>query len=95
MNSHFKAEHEKSLDFTCERCGKKYPVMNKLRDHVWQSHTPVTCEICGKTVIHSRELKRHKFFVHNKTEGAWLCEKCPKRVFFVKTNFEKHMTEKH
>ena len=95
MQCHFKREHEKSLEFSCETCSKKYPHINRLKTHIWQSHTPVKCEICQKTVATSRELRKHKFFVHNNTEGAWQCQECPKKVFFLKTNFEKHVNEKH
>ena len=95
MQSHIKSEHEKSLEFHCETCSKQFATMKRLKTHIWQCHTPVTCKICEKTVATSVDLKKHMVFVHNDTQGAWLCERCPKKVFFVKTNYEKHVNEKH
>jgi protein-arginine kinase activator protein McsA len=69
---------------------------NVLNDHIRRTHTQhVDCEICNKTIQNPKELQRHKVFVHNKTEGAWLCEKCPKSAFFSQSTFEKHVKTKH
>jgi len=95
LQSHIKSQHENSLDFDCTICGKKFALLKTLKNHIWQCHTPVSCKICEKTVATSIDLKKHIVLVHNNTNGAWLCDKCPKKVFFVKTNFEKHIREKH
>ena len=59
---------------------------------MWKTHTQkVECDICLKTISNPNELKRHKVFVHKETEGAWLCEKCPKSAFFSQATFDKHM----
>ena len=95
LRSHVKSEHDKCFDFECIHCGKKFASSKTLKNHIWQSHSPVTCEMCQKTVATSTELRKHKVFVHNKTEGAWVCEKCPKTVFFLISAFEKHVKDKH
>ena len=84
MRSHVKSVHEKRLDFECEHCGKKLASMKTLKNHIIQSHNQVTCELCHKKVATKTDLRRHKVFVHNETKGAWLCERCPKTVFFMK-----------
>jgi len=95
LQSHIKSVHEKRLDFECEHCGKKLASMKTLKNHVIQSHNQVTCELCHKKVATKTDLRRHKVFVHNETKGAWLCERCPKTVFFLKSMFDKHMINKH
>ena len=95
MESHIKSFHEKSFDFECQYCGKKSASFHRLKNHIYQSHSHVTCELCGVKVANPSELKKHKVFVHKDTKGAWLCQKCPKKVFFTKTMFEKHLTSKH
>ena len=95
MKGHVRSVHEKRLDFECDQCGKKLATMKRLKSHITQSHNQVTCELCHKKVATGTDLKRHKVFVHNETEGAWICEKCPKTVFFIKSMFEKHMINKH
>ena len=96
LKSHILSVHEKRLDFACEHCGKKCPTLHVLKGHIKGTHTQhVKCEICDKKISNPIELRRHKVFVHKQTEGAWLCEKCPKSAFFSKSTFEKHMKTKH
>ena len=95
LKHHIKSAHEKCADHECKICGKKLSSWLRLRGHMDQCHSQVTCEICQKTASNPIELKKHKVFVHNDLNGAWLCEKCPKRVFFVKLNYENHMKNKH
>ena len=96
MKVHVLRVHEKRLDFDCEYCGKKWPTLPTLKNHVRQAHTQhVICEICKKKISNPLELRRHKVFVHKQTEGAWLCPKCPKVASFSKSTFEKHMRTKH
>ena len=96
LESHVLSVHEKRLDFACDHCGKKWPTLHVLKGHIKGSHTQhVKCEICDKKISNPIELRRHKVFVHKQTEGAWLCEKCPKSAFFSKSTFEKHMKTKH
>ena len=96
LKSHVLSVHEKRLDFACEYCGKTWATLPVLRNHVKQTHTQhVVCDICNKKISNPIELRRHKVFVHKETQGAWLCEKCPKRAFFSQSTFEKHIADKH
>jgi hypothetical protein len=96
LKSHVLSVHEKRLDFACEHCGKRCPTQKVLNGHIKQTHSQnVKCEICDKKISNPIELRRHKVFVHKETEGAWLCEMCPKSAFFSKTTLEKHMKTKH
>ena len=96
LESHVLSVHEKRLDFACEYCGKKWATLPVLRNHMKQTHTQhVVCDICNKKISNPIELRRHKVFVHKETEGAWLCQKCPKRAFFSQSTFEKHIADKH
>ena len=96
LHSHVMSVHEKRLDFQCEHCPKKLPSLRRLKDHVGQAHKQnVICDICAKMMLNPIELKRHRVFVHKETKGAWLCEKCPKSVFFSQVTFDRHVKNKH
>ena len=94
LKSHIRADHEKRLDFECPNCDKKFGSRIKLQNHVYYSHSHVTCDICNKEIA-KPDFKRHRVFVHKETRGVWLCERCPKSVFFSKATFAKHIREKH
>ena len=95
LKSHIQTVHLKRGDFKCKFCGKKFATIDRHRNHVRQSHTQVNCEICFKQINNQFELKKHKVLVHNDTKNAWICEICPKRVFFTQTMFQKHIEAKH
>ena len=96
LQNHVRSEHGNSFAFECEHCGKKLASWTILYNHKYQSHNQrLTCEVCQKSFSVITDLKKHKVFSHNITDGAWLCEKCPKTVYFVKSKFEKHMNDKH
>ena len=92
---HIKTEHDKQFDFECSTCGKKVGSNTKLLNHILQCHSKVKCEICSKEIANRYDLKRHKLAVHKDTTGVWLCEICPKSVFFTKSKFDKHVRDKH
>jgi NAD-dependent SIR2 family protein deacetylase len=96
LNTHVLSVHEKRLDFACEHCGKMWPTLNTLKNHVRKTHAEhVNCDICDKKISNPLELRRHKVFVQKETKGAWLCAECPKSAFFSKSTFDKHMKSKH
>jgi len=95
LKSHYNTKHLKCEAFVCNTCGKKYGSLNTLRNHKRQSHTQMTCEVCQKQVNNPSELKKHMVLVHNDTKNAWICEICPKKVFFTKAMYEKHLQTKH
>ena len=87
--------HEKRQDFECKPCGKTFAAEFQFYSHNWQVHSKKTCDICNKEISNTTQLKRHKVFVHNETKGVWLCEKCPKKVFFTKNCYGEHLAKKH
>ena len=95
LKSHIQIVHLKREDFECKICGKKFGSLVRLRNHNRQSHTQMNCEICNKQVNNPFELKKHMALVHNDTKNAWICEICPKRVFFTETSYQKHVQNKH
>jgi len=60
-----------------------------------QVHQPKKCNLCGKNISSEWELKKHKVLVHKQTKGAYLCDMCPKKCFFTKETYLKHMSDKH
>ena len=95
LKSHIQIVHMKCQDFECEHCGKKFGALVRLRNHVRQSHTQILCGICHKQVNNRHELKRHMALEHNETKDAFVCEICPKKVFFNRLAFNKHIENKH
>ena len=87
--------HDKRQDFECKPCGKTFASYLQCYNHNWQSHSQVNCEVCNKQLANPNQLKKHKVFVHNETNGVLFCEKCPKDAFFSQRTFEKHMSNKH
>ena len=84
----------KCQDFECEHCGKKFGALVRLKNHVRQSHTQILCGLCHKQVNNRHELKRHMALEHNETKDAFVCEICPKKVFFNRLAFQKHIENK-
>merc|ERR1719464_48245 len=91
LKSHIQSDHLKQDNFECKYCGKRFGSRIRLDGHTRQSHTQTNCKICNKQVNSQFELKKHMVIVHNDTKNAWICEICPKRVFFTETMFQKHI----
>ena len=56
------------------------------------------CDICDKTLTNPNLLFQHKVFYHKETEGAFICEICPRRkhrVFKSQESYDKHMKDYH
>ena len=55
-------------------------------------------DMCDRMLSNKRKLWLHKVFNHNQTDGAFICEICPKkkwRAFSTKIVYDKHMKEIH
>ena len=79
----------------CKTCNKSFIDVELLQNHVYQSHNKQTCPECNKTIFNSSQLRRHLVFEHGIEEDAWICEICPKVVFFAEYYYKKHMADKH
>lgn len=96
LKNHIKSVHENRLDYECEQCKKKFVSKPRLTSHIFQTHSSqVNCGICDKKIANPQQLKRHKVFAHNETEGAIFCVHCPKSVFFNENTYKNHMENKH
>ena len=83
---------ERSTEFPCSYCGKKFPLQCNLNAHVKLCHhlDPKTCEICGKVFDNPERLKSHHYNVHSgvvhkkytpkKDKSDWACPICGKVV---------------
>ena len=54
-----KSKHEKH-DFNCNKCGKEYSDMNKLRRHDWRGHRSIPCNICGEEIQSRSDIGEHR-----------------------------------
>ena len=44
-------ESHKLMEHKCEKCGKIYSEMRKLRRHDWRSHRSIECTICSEIFL--------------------------------------------
>ena len=94
LKKHIETVHmEKKFD--CPHCDKKWSSASNLAHHIKQAHQPATCELCNNKCSTFNELKRHKVLVHGIMNGAWLCQLCPKSVFFSERTYELHLKKNH
>ena len=83
------------LKFKCHMCDKKLATESYLKKHIKWAHSPAFCDICGNKSSCENELKRHRVLVHKILKGAWLCQSCPKSVFFSQKSYDLHLRKKH
>ena len=95
LQAHIIGDHEKRKDYKCEYCTKAFACDFQRKNHIRQVHDNVNCELCKKTLSCEYELRRHMVFVHQETKGAFLCDICPKKVFFSNDKFKSHMNQVH
>ena len=95
LQAHIIGDHEKRKDYKCEYCSKAFALDFQRKSHIRQVHDNVNCELCKKTLSCEYELRRHMVFVHQETKGAFLCDICPKKVFFSIDKFRLHMNQVH
>merc|ERR1719210_952024 len=89
LRKHMLLHLEKTFD--CPHCDKKWQNEREVLRHIKAAHRPATCKMCNHKCSSFNELKRHKVLVHGIMEGAWLCQMCPKSVFFSERTYELHM----
>ena len=96
LKRHIQAAHRPNdKSNICDHCGKGFGKSFLLKNHIKNSHSKKTCEHCGKSVLNGFFYKKHLVFDHGIKDGAFICDICPKKVFFTETIFKNHMKEKH
>jgi hypothetical protein len=89
------------MTFTRCTCGitlnsyKKSSTVSNIRV---THNSKVQCDICDKTLTNPNLLFQHKVFYHKETEGAFICEICPRRkhrVFKSQESYDKHKKDYH
>ena len=96
LKRHFQTAHRRNdKSNICDHCGKGFAKSFLLKNHIKNSHSRKTCEHCGKSVLTGFFFKKHLVFDHGIKDGAFICDICPKRVFFVEDIYKKHIQDKH
>ena len=95
LRLHIQRIHGNNKSHDCDECSKRFANKTDLKGHINQSHSRKTCEHCGKSVLNKFFLKKHLVFDHDITEGAFICDVCPKTIFSSETGYKKHVNEKH
>ena len=95
LERHIRRVHGNDKSHVCDECRKGFANKNDLKGHIDQSHSRKVCDHCGKSLLNRFFLKKHLVFDHGIKKGAFICDFCPRTVFFVKTVYEKHVKEKH
>lgn len=79
----------------CDRCGKTFPSLGRLRRHVatHTGHRPHICTTCGESFTQKNTLKKH-FSARHMLEKPFKCTICTKS-FTHKCNLQKHIERTH
>lgn len=96
MDSDVKMDGERSRNFTCEECGKKFTHISSIKRHMLkhrEGEPPVVyqCLACSKTFQYNSSLKRHLKLHSEETSGkAYTCKECSK-AFMYATSLKRHL----
>ncbi|XP_055846092.1 zinc finger protein 37-like [Episyrphus balteatus] len=83
-------KHDKSIQFPCRHCDRKFLQKKKLEHHIMRFHLnecPFKCDICGKCYVTKSNLTDHIRSKHTKT--TFDCDKC-KRKFESQSGLREH-----
>ena len=101
---------ERSTEFSCSECDKKFKLKCHLDHHVKSTHLlePIACEVCGNVFDNLVKLKRHIRNVHsgivkqkknpqNVDRSDWTCPICSKvvRAYLKATHLRTHEEPKY
>ena len=80
---------EKSLNFECDQCEKKFATMQGLKMHTTNSHDQV-CELCSEEFSSTKEMQIHLKDKHPDCgDKNYKCTLCMK-YFFLESSLENH-----
>ena len=89
MNKHIKT-HNRNYSSICHFCGKQFPNLSRLRDHLVSIHLDVCsvqCELCGKVFRNKGNLSKHKGRFHD--QKRYNCSQCL-ATFKSSSGLKKH-----
>ena len=66
LEQHMKGHSQERSDqvFSCNKCGKEYGDMRKLRRHDWRSHRQIECTLCGEQLESREGITKHRQMKH-------------------------------
>ena len=83
---------EKSLNFECDQCEKKFATMQGLKMHTTNSHDQV-CELCSEEFSSTKEMQVHLKEKHPDCgDKNYKCTLCMK-YFFLESSLENHKAD--
>ena len=82
LENHILNKHVDSRTFkiVCEKCGKKFPVLKRLKTHLYKGECPKlvsvedrTCKVCGVTYVSRNNLQTH-LVTHDPANFKYVCK---------------------
>ena len=97
LDTHKKAKHEKTKNYTCDYCGKAFSIKMALKNHISRVHDQsmkkYSCDSCDFTCDVPSRLKHHRNAAHNKTV-KYDCHLC-KFSTYRKDGLQTHIKVVH
>ena len=97
LDTHKKAKHEKTKNFTCDFCGKAFSIKMALKNHISRVHDQsmkkYSCDNCDFTCDVPSRMKHHKNAAHNKSV-KYDCHLC-KFSTYRKDGLQTHIKVVH